>query len=134
VSVTQADIRELQLAKGAVAAGLRILTEQWGARLGDLQAIYLAGAFGNYLNLESARRIGLIEAASSRVKPAGNTSLRGVKMALLRPSQRESWIAGIRSRTEHVPLATNPRFDDIFVECLTFPSAATGLPVGTIKT
>jgi uncharacterized 2Fe-2S/4Fe-4S cluster protein (DUF4445 family) len=121
VSITQADIRELQLAKAAIAAGLRILTEQWGASLQDLQTIYLAGAFGNYTSIESARRIGLIEVDSARVKPAGNTSLRGVKMNLLRPSRREPWIAGARTRTEHVSLAADPYFEEIFINCLAFP-------------
>jgi uncharacterized 2Fe-2S/4Fe-4S cluster protein (DUF4445 family) len=120
IGITQADIRELQLAKAAIAAGLRILTDRWGARAGDLRKIHLAGAFGNYINIESARRIGLLEAESSRIVPAGNTSLRGVKMALLAPSRRDRWIAGIRSRTHHVPLASDPKFQETFVECMGF--------------
>jgi uncharacterized 2Fe-2S/4Fe-4S cluster protein (DUF4445 family) len=96
VSLTQADIRELQLAKAAVAAGLRILIKRWGAGIHDLDTVYLAGAFGNYLNIANARRIGLIEAESSLIKPAGNTSLRGVKMALLRPALTRTWIACVR--------------------------------------
>jgi uncharacterized 2Fe-2S/4Fe-4S cluster protein (DUF4445 family) len=123
VSINQADIRELQLAKAAIAAGLRILTEHWGATLGELDAVYLAGAFGNYLNVASARRIGLIEVEPARVKPVGNTALRGVKMHLLTPSQRHDRIAGIRARTEHLSLAADPRFEEIFVDCLAFPKS-----------
>jgi uncharacterized 2Fe-2S/4Fe-4S cluster protein (DUF4445 family) len=121
VGLTQADVRELQLAKAAIAAGLRILTEQWGAGLGDLQQVYLAGAFGNYLDPASARRIGLIEVEPSRLRPVGNASLRGVKMQMLRPSQRETWITGTCARTEHVSLAADPRFAEVFVDCLGFP-------------
>jgi len=121
VSITQADLRELQLAKGAVAAGVRILTARWSARPADLETVWLAGAFGNYVNLESARRIGLLETALARVKPAGNAALRGVKMALLAPSRAEQWIAGICSRVEHAPLASDPAFQDAFVDCLAFP-------------
>jgi uncharacterized 2Fe-2S/4Fe-4S cluster protein (DUF4445 family) len=121
VSVTQADLRELQLAKGAVAAGVRILAARWNARPADLDAVWLAGAFGNYVNLESARRIGLLEAGLSCVAPAGNAALRGVKMLLLAPSRAEQWIAGIRSRVEHAPLASDPAFQDTFVDCLAFP-------------
>ncbi|MBZ5583693.1 MAG: ASKHA domain-containing protein, partial [Acidobacteriia bacterium] len=119
VAITQNDIRELQLAKGAIAAGLRILAERFGARLGDIRRVHLAGAFGNYVNIESARRIGLLEVEA--VHPAGNTSLRGVKMALLAPSRREQRIAGIRARAEHVPLAADPKFQETFVDCLAFP-------------
>jgi uncharacterized 2Fe-2S/4Fe-4S cluster protein (DUF4445 family) len=118
VSITQSDIRELQLAKGAIAAGLRILADRWGATLDDIDAVYLAGAFGNYVNVESARQIGLLEVPGGKVVPAGNTSLRGIKMALLRPSRRAERLAAILQHTEHVGLAEDPRFQDTFLDCL----------------
>lgn len=124
VGITQSDIRELQLAKGAIAAGLRILAGRWGAALDQIDAVYLAGAFGNYVSVESARRIGLLELDAARIVPCGNTSLRGIKMALLRPSRREQWIAGIASRTEHIGLASDARFQDTFVDCLALSPAA----------
>jgi uncharacterized 2Fe-2S/4Fe-4S cluster protein (DUF4445 family) len=124
VGITQSDIRELQLAKGAIAAGLRILAGRWGARLDEIDAVYLAGAFGNYVNVESARRIGLLESDAARIVPCGNTSLRGVKMALLRPSRREQWISSITSRTEHIGLASDAGFQDTFVDCLALSPAA----------
>ena len=92
-SISQSDVRELQLAKGAIAAGLHILADHRDIVVQDLDAVYLAGAFGNYVRIESARRIGLMELEPSRIVPAGNTSLRGLKMALLCPSKRERWIA-----------------------------------------
>ena len=61
VTLSQADIRELQLAKGAIAAGVRMLVKTWGATPVDVERVYLAGAFGNYINRASARRIGLID-------------------------------------------------------------------------
>jgi uncharacterized 2Fe-2S/4Fe-4S cluster protein (DUF4445 family) len=125
VSITQADLRELQLAKAAVAAGVRILTARWNARPADLGTVWLAGAFGNYVNLESARRIGLLETGLARVKPAGNAALRGVKMALLTPSRADRWIAGIRARVQHASLAADPAFQDTFVDCLEFPCQQT---------
>ena len=118
VAIAQSDIRELQLAKGAIAAGLRILAERWGASPRDIETLYLAGAFGNYVNVQNARRIGLLETSATRVVSAGNTSLRGLKMALLCASKREQWIGRIRARTEHVPLASDPHFQDTFAECL----------------
>jgi uncharacterized 2Fe-2S/4Fe-4S cluster protein (DUF4445 family) len=121
VSITQADLRQLQLAKAAVAAGVRLLTARWNARPEDLQRVWLAGAFGNYVNRRSARRIGLLETALSRIEPAGNAALRGVKMALLTPLRAERWLAAIRSQVEHAPLASDPAFQDAFVDCLAFP-------------
>jgi uncharacterized 2Fe-2S/4Fe-4S cluster protein (DUF4445 family) len=125
VSISQSDIRELQLAKGAIAAGLHLLLDRWGAKAADIEAVYLAGAFGNYLNIESARRIGLLDLEAGRIVPAGNTSLRGVKMALLCPSRREQWMEQIRTRTEHVPLASDPGFMDTFMDCLALPDKTT---------
>jgi uncharacterized 2Fe-2S/4Fe-4S cluster protein (DUF4445 family) len=120
VALNQADIRELQLAKAAIAAGLRMLLDRWGARAADLDAIYLAGAFGNYVNLGSARRIGLLEAEPARMVPSGNTALRGTRMALLSPSRRDGLISAIGARSEHVPLASDPRFEDMFVDSMAF--------------
>ena len=70
------------------------LLDRWGARSGDLETIHLAGAFGNYMNVASARRIGLLEADAAAIEPAGNTSLRGARMALLSASRRDARIAG----------------------------------------
>jgi uncharacterized 2Fe-2S/4Fe-4S cluster protein (DUF4445 family) len=120
VAISQSDIRELQLAKGAIAAGLRILAARRGARVADLSRIHLAGAFGNYITIGSARRIGLLEAEASRIQPAGNTSLRGVKMFLLSPSRQDEWIRAIMARTGHLPLASDPAFQETFVECMAF--------------
>ncbi|MGC9329298.1 MAG: ASKHA domain-containing protein, partial [Candidatus Hinthialibacter sp.] len=82
VSVSQRDVRELQLAKGAIAAGLHVLLDVAGASVSDLETFYLAGAFGNTINSVSARRIGLFDCPMDRVRPAGNTALLGAKMAL----------------------------------------------------
>lgn len=118
VCLTQADIRELQLAKGAIAAGLQILLDRWGARLEELEAVYVSGAFGNYVRVESAIGIGLLPACCARFLPAGNTALRGAKMLLMRDCSE------ILRGIEHVSLAADPHFQDIFSENLAFPSAA----------
>jgi uncharacterized 2Fe-2S/4Fe-4S cluster protein (DUF4445 family) len=120
VSITQSDIRELQLAKGAIAAGLRILLERWGATLDQLERVYLAGAFGNYVNAASARRIGMLELAPEKIQPAGNTALHGTKILLLGPSRRFALLEQIGRLTEHVSLASDPHFQDVFVECMRF--------------
>jgi len=115
VTLCRADIRELQLAKAAVASGVRILLKRIGAAVGDVRRLYLAGAFGNYVRIDSAARIGLLEAPAAIVAPAGNTALRGAKIALVRSLLPNG------TRIEHVPLAADPAFQDTFVDCLAMP-------------
>jgi len=116
VVLHQSDIRELQLAKGAIAAGFRLLLKNRAVSLGEIGAIYLAGAFGNYVQVESALRIGLLETPRSLIHAAGNTALRGAKMLLL--ADEEPPLPPI----EHVSLAADPAFQSEFGECMTFPA------------
>ena len=83
VVLAQGDIRELQLAKGAMAAGLRMLAG------GGVEKLCLAGAFGNYIRQASARAIGLLP-EDLPVEPVGNSALRGARMLLLAPSTRQA--------------------------------------------
>jgi uncharacterized 2Fe-2S/4Fe-4S cluster protein (DUF4445 family) len=118
LSLTQADIREVQLAKGAIAAGVRILLRRLGASPQDVHRVYLAGAFGNYINRASARRLGMIEFPDDLVEPAGNTSLLGVKMAIFQ--QRDYSFGDLLGRIEHVPLAADAEFQDEFISAMSF--------------
>jgi uncharacterized 2Fe-2S/4Fe-4S cluster protein (DUF4445 family) len=124
VSLQQQDIRELQLAKAAITAGIRILLERWGAEGGDLTRLYLAGAFGNYINRASARRIGLIGFPDETVHPAGNTALLGAKLALFAFQNGGSEFTEITKVVQHISLATDPRFHDIFAEEMVFPEGS----------
>ena len=121
LALNQWDIRELQLAKGAIAAGLRILLEEWGATLDDLGTIHLAGAFGNYINYASARRIGLLDFPQEKVAASGNTALAGAKMALFASTPEDWHYRDLLTRVRHVSLNETPRFQDIFVENMSFP-------------
>lgn len=121
VHLTQCDVRELQLAKGAIAAGLRLLATQWGTTVEGLHRVHLAGAFGNYLNLRSARRIGLLPVDPSRIAPAGNSALRGAKLALFELASERGEYRGILERVRHVPLNEDPDFQDVYVEEMGFP-------------
>ena len=120
VRLTQTDIRELQLAKGAIAAGLRILSQRRGESLTAPLRVNLAGAFGNYLNLASARRIGLIDPSFELVTPVGNAALLGAKMALFEKDP-ETWNS-IREKVEHVGLGSDPEFMDAYVAEMSFPA------------
>jgi uncharacterized 2Fe-2S/4Fe-4S cluster protein (DUF4445 family) len=115
VALLQCDIRELQLAKAATAAGLEIVLSRWGARVAQLERVYLAGAFGNYLNRASAQRIGLLNFPQETVEPAGNTALLGAKLALFGDADLP------RIPVEHVPLGSDPEFQDRYVEAMAFP-------------
>jgi uncharacterized 2Fe-2S/4Fe-4S cluster protein (DUF4445 family) len=123
VSLNQWDIRELQLAKGAIAAGVQLLLKQWGADKTDLKQVFLAGAFGNYINYASARRIGLLDFAPEIVKPAGNTALLGAKMALFDRDADGGAYPEVLAKTQHVSLKEDPVFQEVFVEQMGFPEA-----------
>ena len=124
VILTQPDVRELQLAKGAIAAGIRVLLAQWGASLAEVERVYLAGAFGNYINRSSAARIGLLGFAPERIVPAGNTALLGTKLALFDPSVEGGDFAPWRRRIGHVCLSADPAFQDIYADEMRFPDRA----------
>jgi uncharacterized 2Fe-2S/4Fe-4S cluster protein (DUF4445 family) len=115
VVLYQPDIRELQLAKGAIASGFKLLLNRLDANARELKNIHLAGAFGNYVQIESAIDIGLIEVPQELVHAAGNTALRGAKMLLL------ALEGPVLPEIEHVSLASDPNFQDEFANCMTFP-------------
>jgi len=121
VRLSQQDIRQLQLAKAAIAAGVRILWNRFGLADAAEVPIFLAGAFGNYINRASARRIGLVSAPDARLHPAGNTSLLGAKLALF--ADPDDDFSALRARIEHIPLASDPTFQEIFIRETEFPEA-----------
>ncbi|MCU0783365.1 MAG: ASKHA domain-containing protein [Verrucomicrobia bacterium] len=118
VLLSATDVRELQLAKGAIAAGLRMLTARLGASLEDIEQLHLAGAFGNYITHASAQRIGLLRVPLNRVTAAGNAALHGAKRALF--EEAAPWDATAK-RVEHLALNEDPDFHDIYAEEMRFP-------------
>lgn len=121
VSLCQNDISELQLAKAAIAAAIRLLLHKLGAAPRDISRLFLAGAFGNYVDRGSARRIGLIGFPEEKVQPAGNTALLGAKLALFGAETGDAQIASLRGRIEHVPFSADPDFQETFIDCINFP-------------
>ena len=118
VHLTQKDINEFQLAKAAIAAGLTILAKSLSIDLTDISQIYLAGAFGSYINLENVVNTGMIELPADRIHKMGNTALIGAKMFLFSDIgiTRE-----ILSKTTHISLEADSSFQDIYVDKLLFP-------------
>lgn len=121
VVLTQADVRELQLAKGAIAAGIELLAEAWGTDLEGIRSVHLAGAFGNYINRESARRIGLLKFPVERILPVGNSALLGAKIALFDLAHDDGSSSVVLQRVRHLSLNEHPRFQDVYVENMGFP-------------
>ena len=121
VAISQTDIRQLQLAKGAIAAGIRLLLDEWGAQPDDVSELVLAGAFGNYVKRISARRIGLLKFPPERVTPLGNTALLGAKLALFAGDTDEARHQAIRAMTQHRTLSDDPRFMEVYVDEMGFP-------------
>jgi len=114
IRLTQADIRRLQPAKGAVAAGVRLLCRAAGIAPGDLQEVLLAGAFGLHLRPESAVRIGLLPGIpAARVRAVGNTAAEGARLLLLHaPLRREA--ESLVGKVEVLELAAEPDFQMVF--------------------
>lgn len=122
IRVTQRDVRELQLAKGAIRAGVEILLKELGVGYEDVKKVFLAGAFGNYIRPESALTIGLIpHFPRAEIIPVGNAAGEGAKMALLSRRERER-ASEIARRTEYLELSGRPDFQEIFAEALLFHS------------
>ncbi len=121
VVLTQRDIRELQLASGAIRAGIEALLHKARITVRELDSILLAGAFGNYIRRENALRIGLLPPLHYlSIRFIGNASLTGAKRALLAQSEFVRAQA-LQARTTHVELASEPGFTDLFMEHMFFP-------------
>ncbi|MDD1755759.1 MAG: ASKHA domain-containing protein [Methanomassiliicoccales archaeon] len=121
VSFTQEDIVQIQFAKGALHAAGEILMERRGIEEKDLHGILLAGAFGNFVDPESARNIGLFpEVPLERIKGIGNAAGSGAKMALMSKRLRLKASALAKELT-YVELAAQQDFEDRFYASLYFP-------------
>ncbi len=121
IVITQQDVRELQLAKGAIATGIAMLMQRMGIEQDDIAEILLAGAFGNYIDIDSATRIGLIpDVPRERIRSVGNAAGLGAQLALLsRAAKDEADV--IARRTEHLALTNDTRFQTMFAEQMRFP-------------
>jgi uncharacterized 2Fe-2S/4Fe-4S cluster protein (DUF4445 family) len=119
--VTQQDIRQIQLAKGALAAGARILLDRSGCDESEVGTLWLAGAFGSELTPSSLSRLGLVAAGlADRIRPAGNAALWGARRYLIAHELREE-AAELARRIEPLDLAAEPGYAEIFLEALAFP-------------
>jgi uncharacterized 2Fe-2S/4Fe-4S cluster protein (DUF4445 family) len=120
VLLTQRDIRETQLAKAAIRAGIKLLQQKIGLDDPDIERVLLAGAFGNYIRPQNALRIGLLPAVGpERIHFVGNAASSGAEMILVSRDCRDQARELARS-IEYVEIAHQPNFHDVFADSLLF--------------
>lgn len=122
VCVTQEDVRNLQLAKAAIAAGIEILLKEKAFEYKDVTGVLLAGGFGSFLNKESAAKIGLIPKELLPVTEAvGNAAGEGAVFAAISNDARNHLLE-IRSEMHYLELSMHPAFSNLYMECISFES------------
>ena len=126
LTITQTDIRAIQLAKGALYAGARLLMDHFGVE--HVQRIKLAGAFGSYIDPKYAMILGMIpDCRLDHVSAIGNAAGTGARMALLNRGHRAEVEALVR-RIEKIETALEPRFQEHFVNAMAIPHRSDPFP------
>lgn len=122
LALTQRDVRETQLATGAIRAGTALLLRRAGLEARDLRAVLLAGGFGTFLRRSNAQRMGLLppEVEHERILFQGNTSLAGARWVLLSQEARRE-AEELARRVEHVDLSSDADFQSTFADAMLFP-------------
>ena len=121
VVLTQKDVREVQLAKAAIQAGIELLADRMEIELTQIRQVYLAGAFGSYMNPASACRIGMIPPClEKRIVSIGNAAGEGAKRCALMLAEFER-SKTLARQTQYLELASAPEFQNVFVDALDFP-------------
>jgi len=116
ITITQRDVRELQLAKAAIRSGIQALLEASGVTEKEIKQVIIAGAFGTYINVASAIEIGMLPSLPlNRFIQAGNAAGMGAKLSLISLKQRAQAQA-LTSRVRYVELASAPDFEHVFMQ------------------
>lgn len=120
IALLPKDVRAVQLAKAAIAAGIQTLLDSAGVSMGEVSRLYIAGGFGSHLNVDSAAAIGLIPPElASRVEIIGNAALSGAA-AMLMDSRYQEDGRKIAALSSHVNLGGNPKFNENYIEHMLF--------------
>jgi uncharacterized 2Fe-2S/4Fe-4S cluster protein (DUF4445 family) len=116
ITISQKDVRELQLAKAAIRLGIQALVTAEGITENDIEQVIIAGAFGTYINVESAITIGMLPALPlERFQQVGNAAGTGARLALISESQRFK-AQELAQHDEYIELAAVPNFARKFAE------------------
>jgi uncharacterized 2Fe-2S/4Fe-4S cluster protein (DUF4445 family) len=114
ITFTQRDVRELQLAKGAIRTGIEVLLESNGLQYQDIDRILIAGAFGSYIDVTSAVAIGMLpNLPLERIRQVGNAAGMGAKLALISRRQRAK-AQEIAAKVQYIDLSSAPQFSRTF--------------------
>lgn len=120
IYISQKDIRQIQLAKGAIASGIVMLLDEMGLEIGDVDEAVIAGAFGYHVNPESIKTIGLIpKGFKGKITFAGNTSLEGARLAIINKDCLKE-MKCLRKEMKVLELSTSDKFQDFFIKQLNF--------------
>lgn len=116
ISFTQKDVREVQLAKAAINAGIQIILKERNLDFEEIENLYIAGGFGNYMNTESALQIGMIPIAlEDKIKSIGNSAGSGAKM-YLKYKECRTIIKDMVSKSDYIELSSRLDFQEYFVD------------------
>jgi uncharacterized 2Fe-2S/4Fe-4S cluster protein (DUF4445 family) len=116
ITITQHDVRELQLAKAAIRSGIQTLLEANGCPEDKIKQVIIAGAFGTYINVASAVTIGMLPSLPlNRFRQAGNAAGMGAKLALISLAKRAE-AKVVASRVKYIELASTPGFEQTFIQ------------------
>lgn len=121
ISFTAKDMREVQMAKAAIRAGIEILLDSYGASWDQVARLYLAGGFGQKINPAKALGIGMLpEALADRITAVGNSSLEGAKLLAMNPDLKDRFLrVAVMARELH--LSNQPSFQDLYLTYMDFP-------------
>jgi uncharacterized 2Fe-2S/4Fe-4S cluster protein (DUF4445 family) len=118
IALSRKDVNEIQLAKGAMRAGIELLFEAAGVTASDVEEVIIAGAFGTYISIEAALEIGMFPGIPlERFRQVGNAAGMGAKQALLSTTRRAE-AAEIRERVEYLELTVSQRFQEEFLKAM----------------
>lgn len=118
--LTQKDIREVQVAKAAIATGIQCLLENCQVKEEEISSLYLAGAFGSYLSIEAANRIGLLpKLQQGKIQPIGNASLKGAVLMLAK-NETLAELEKYGKEVRHISLVENPDFQNRYLSNMLF--------------
>lgn len=120
IYLSQKDIRQIQLAKGAIAAGIKMLLEKINLPMEKLNEVIIAGAFGYHINAASILNIGLIpKGFEGKILFAGNTSIEGARLAAINKLYLEE-MNSIKNEMQTLELSTDSKFQEYFIKELNF--------------
>lgn len=124
ITFTQKDVREVQLAKAAIYSGIKVLINEKGIKNQDIEKVYIAGGFGNYMDIQSALNIGLLpKELSGRVESIGNSAGTGARMYLLSKYCRD-YMEKIINSAKYIELSGRNDFQEYFVDSMMLGDSA----------